>query len=69
MIKHKIEIQIDKIVADERYYSFKWKATIDKKKCAGRYEGDYENHTPKEMIKILEKELALELVLNALGEK
>lgn len=67
MIKYKINIEIDKISVDERYFNFKWKATIGKKKRSGKYESDYEGHTPMQMIKILEKGHALELVLEGLA--
>ena len=68
MIAYKIEIEIDKIKVDERYYSFTWKAQIGKKTYKGKYDDSYEGSTQTEMKKILEKDYALEIVLGKLSE-
>lgn len=68
MIKYKIMVQIDNIEIDEKYYSFKWKALVGKKKYSGKYDSDYDGYTKKEMVKILEKGYALEIVLERLGQ-
>jgi len=65
MKQYNIKVDIDKITADEEYFTFDYKVYIDGKiKDSGEINDDYENGcTPKQMIKMLENGDALDLVM------
>lgn len=64
-MKNIIEVEIDEIDVDENYYTFSYKVWVDGKlREKGEINDDYENgNTPAQEIKELEKEYALELVM------
>jgi len=68
MIIQGIIVEISKIEADERYFSFNYKILFGKKvKAKGYYESDYENsNTVKEQIRVLENGEAVLLALQQL---
>ncbi len=60
-----IEVEIQNIKVDERYYSFDYVITVNGKKGRKQvYESDYENgDTPKQWKRTLEKGYAVEMAL------
>ena len=56
MKEYNLNIKIDNIKADERYYSFDYIVNLKDKKITGNYENDYCNGmTKEEWKKYLEK--------------
>ena len=70
MKKTIIEIEIDKIKADEYYFYFNYKVIVNgKEKLNDSYSGDYDGGDVKEIKKILKDGYAESLVLEDFGNE
>lgn len=65
MKNYKIEVKIESIVADTRYYTVAYQVFINgKKKAIGEINDDYQNGlTPLEQVKMLREGEALNLIM------